>query len=219
MFNQQILYAYSECFLDFAFLKSLIGKGYDVNSELFDGNGKLGLDIFHFIISSYFKNVKELTETIETLLDNGFAFKFRYNYWYLFLKKLNDLKSLSPEDKSIVVKTLVKMLKCGMRVSNVGVYYDTKVGTEKALLIDKLTGKYVKVRLSSNIFSLGITFDNLFNKEHLYYDREMIIEELTSHIEWLCAIKDKIIRPYFVPNNPVAWYEIVNNPTVYYFGK
>lgn len=40
----------------------LIGKGFDVNSELFDGDGELGKDIFYFYLSCYYENVDELVE-------------------------------------------------------------------------------------------------------------------------------------------------------------
>lgn len=217
MFNQQILYGYSHSLLTYEFLDSLLKKGFDINMELFNGDGEMGKDILYFYLQSYKENTTELFEIIEKILDSGFEFKQKYNYWFMFLQSLDNVDkqrqyydqfSIEPSCRKILARLILKMMNKGMKTNDVCVYYDNITNKNKCcVLIDKTNKKDCELQFSSIVFGMGITFDNLFNKNDLIFDQNIVLaEEPHENIKYLCKIKDRNLYPY--NNNGRIVYEI-----------
>lgn len=212
-FNQQILFAVSNYNLDLAFVKSLIAKGMDINMELFDGRGELGKDIMYFVLKEGGKDFVNILDMVEKLLNVGFIFNNQCAYWFLFLEALDmHRQTLSPALKKRIMKTLVRMIQCGMNICDVAVYYDDRPKTgNNALLIHVPTSEYSAVKLSSCIFQIGITFHNLFSQQDLYYDQEIQCEgTATKNVEWLCRLKDKFCIPLYDETGKQFGFKICN---------
>jgi hypothetical protein len=193
MFNQQVLFAYSRGLLDGKFIGSLIKKGFSVNMMLFDGEGELGKDILYFFLISYCESVECLCDGIDIILNSGFQFKNKNNYWYLLLVALSKFGHCKSAERDRLIKTILRMMNYGMKVEDVCIYYDNVTNANKCVvLIDKLTNEYEKCQFSSLIFNLGVTFENLFKQEDLMFDTGVIIRGKPSfNVEMLCIVKDK----------------------------
>ena len=194
MFNQQILYGFSHSLLTYEFLDSLLKKGFDINTELFNGDGEMGKDILYFYLQTFQQNTNDLFKIIEKILDSGFVFKQEINYFYLFLERISYPQS-EPFLRKILLKTILRMINAGMKTNDVCVYYDDVTHKNKCIvLIDKLNKNDCVVQFSSVIFNIGFTFENIFNQEDLIFDQEIVLaEEPHENIKYLCQIKNRYV--------------------------
>ena len=168
---------------------------------LFDGEGNMGKDILYFYLKSYHHEHLDFLSIIKKLLDSGFEFKHNntVNYWFLLLENIENQNKYSVKNNHyLLLKLILEMINKGMKTNNVCVYFDYITNNNSCgLLINKLKQEdtnleFKKLNLSSIIFNLGITFENIFKQEDLVFDQELILqEEPSQNIKFLCEVKER----------------------------
>ena len=200
-FNQQILYAYSHNLLNITFIQSLLKKGFDINSKIFDGNGIWNKDILYFFLisdSTSYISQENFLDSVIFLLDSGFKFNHKHNYLFLFLIALHENNSynkkyveMSKHQSSILyiklLKCITKMIDADIKINNcVSIYFDPDDNDGKILLVnniykeneDSYQKEFYKITFDSILLNMKIgilKFDNTFDKRDLYFNQNIIL--------------------------------------------